>query len=235
MSLKYPVRQVLTLILLLSQPGMVLAADSYQSLTEINQTVESFIHSQYKLDANSTVTIGRLDPRLRLKTCGQALQAFFPQATRKSKTTVGVRCPGPKTWTIYVSAKISQIAKVLVASQHIRRGSLVKADDFELKEYDLNRLRYGYYTDLQEVLGKSLKRHLNRGAVLTPAAIATNKVIKRGESVSILAETGGITIRAKGQALEAGGIGDIIRVKNLNSKREIEARVTGPGQVKVDL
>jgi len=235
MSLKYPFLQLVISLALLSQPAMTWSAEPFQSLTEINQAVESFIHSKYELDANSTVKIGRLDPRLRLKPCGQALETFFPQSTRKTKTTVGVRCPGPKTWTIYVSAKISQIAKVLVARQHIRRNSLIRAEDFELKEYDLNRLRYGYYTDLKEVLGKSLKRHLNRGAVLTPAAIAASKVIKRGESVSILAQTGGITIRAKGQALEAGGIGDIIRVKNLNSKREIEARITGPGQVKVDL
>lgn len=233
MSPKNPTQQVL--LLLLSLLGTAAAAQPYQSLSEIKRTVEQFIHSEYKLDASSSVEIGRLDPRLRLRSCGQALQTFFPQASRKSNTTVGVRCPGAKPWTIYVSAKISQIAKVLVARQHLRRGSLIRADDFELKRYDINRLQYGYYTDLKEVLGKTLKRHLNLGAVLTPTAIAVSKVIKRGESVSILAETKGITIRAKGKALEAGGIGDIIRVKNLNSKREIEARVTGPGQVKVDL
>ncbi|MDH5184553.1 MAG: flagellar basal body P-ring formation chaperone FlgA [Gammaproteobacteria bacterium] len=235
MSPKRAVSLALPLILLLTQPSTTVAAEAYQSLTDITHTVEQFILSEYKLDAKSAVEIGRLDPRLRLKPCEQALQAFFPQASRKSKTTVGVRCTGPKTWTIYVSATISQVAKVLVARQHIPSGSLIKADDFEFKEYDINRLRYGYYTDLQAVLGKPLKRHLNHGAILTPSSIAVSKVIKRGESVSILAETGGISIRAKGQALEAGGIGDIIRVKNLKSKREIEARITGPGQVKVDL
>lgn len=226
----------LTLLFLLTIPPFSAgAADSYQSLAEITRTVKQYIVSEYALDENSGVEIGRLDPRLRLKPCGKPLQAFFPQNSRNTKTTVGVRCSGPNPWTIYVSAKISQIAQVLVARQHIRRGSQIQANHFELKEYDLNRLQYGYITDIKEVLGKTLKRHLNQGAVLTPSAITISKVIKRGENVTILAETSGITIRAKGQALEAGGIGDIIRVKNLKSKKEIEARITGPGQVKVDL
>jgi len=226
---------LIRLSLLLILPLSAVAADSYQSLSEITNTVKEFIQGEYSLDERSEVEIGRLDPRLRLKPCGKPLRSFFPQASRNTKTTVGVRCPGPHAWTIYVSATISQIDKVLVARQHLRRGSQIKADDFDFKDYDLNRLKYGYFTDLKQVLGKTLKRHLNQGAVLTPSVIAINKVIKRGERVTILAETAGITIRAKGQALEAGGIGDIIRVKNLNSKKEIEARITGPGQVKVDL
>ena len=226
---------LIRLSLLLILPLSVVAAESYQSLAEITNTVKQFIQSENSLDEDSEVAIGRLDPRLRLKSCDEPLHSFFPQASRNTKTTVGVRCPGSNPWTIYVSATISRVDKVLVARLHLRRGSQIKASDFDFKEYDLNRLKYGYFTDLKQILGKTLKRHLNQGAVLTPSAIAISKVIKRGESVSILAETAGITIRAKGQALEAGGIGDIIRVKNLNSKKEIEARITGPGQVKVDL
>ena len=235
MQRKYITRVLSLLVLLSPQQSPTLATESYHSLADITHTVEQHILKSYELNENSSVEIGQLDPRMRLRSCGQPLEAFFPQGSRNSKTTVGVRCPGPNAWTIYVSASIRQMAKVLVARTHIRRGTAINAADFELKEYDLNRLQYGYYTDLKQVSGQVLKRHLNKGAVLTPAAVAANKVVKRGEGVSILAETGGISIRAKGEALESGGIGDIIRVKNLNSNKEIEARITGPGQVKVDL
>ena len=211
-------------------------ADEIQSLESIRQAARQVVATQFNqaVGSSTEIEIGSLDPRLRLPKCSQPLETFFPQGKRGSKVTVGVRCSEPKKWTIYVSAEIHQIVQVLVAQQYLRRGSLIRSEDFALKKMDLNQLKYGYFTDFNEVSGKSLKRHLNQGAVLTPAAIAVTKVVKRGEHVTIVAETGGISVQAAGQALEDGGLGDIIRVKNLNSRKEIEARVEGPGRVKID-
>jgi flagella basal body P-ring formation protein FlgA len=209
-------------------------ADEIQSLKSIRETARQVVAAQYGQSATD-IEIGSLDPRLRLPKCSQPLETFFPQEKRGNKLTVGVRCTQPKKWTIYVTAEIHQIIQVLVAKEYLRRGSILHSEDLVPKKMDLNQLKYGYFTDINEVLGKTLKRHLNRGAVLTPSAIAVTKVIKRGERVTIVAETGGISVHAAGQALEDGGLGDIIRVRNLNSRKEIEARVVGPGRVKIDL
>lgn len=206
-----------------------------QSLDSIREAARQLIASQYPAgEADTRIEIGSLDPRLRLSKCSQPLETFFPQGSRSHRPTVGVRCSAPKKWTIYVSAEVHQMVTVWVASDYLPRGSLIQQQDFTQKQMDLSQLRYGYYTDFNEVSGKTLKRHLARGAVLTPAAIAITKVIKRGEHVTIIAETGGIMVRAAGQALEDGGVGDIIRVKNLNSRKVIEARVDGPGRVKIN-
>ena len=61
------------------------------------------------------------------------------------------------------------------------------------------------------------------------AAIA----VRRGERVSILATTAALQVRMEGEALSDGAIGEIIRVRNLSSRQEIEAQVVGPGQVQV--
>jgi len=42
-----------------------------------------------------------------------------------------------------------------------------------------------------------------------------------------------IQVKMPGEALSAGSVGEQIRVRNLNSKRVVKARVTGPGQVEV--
>ena len=215
---------------------MPVHADEIQPLESIRQAARQVVAAQFtQTNADTEIEIGSLDTRLRLNKCSQPLDTFFPQGIRGSKITVGVRCMEPKKWTIYVTAQVHQMAEVLVAQEYIRRGSLIRREDFVLKKFDLNQLKYGYFTDINEVLGKPMKRHLSRGAVLTPAAIAVAKVIKRGERVTIIAETGGISVHATGEALEDGGLGDIIRVKNLNSRKEIEARVDGPGRVKVGL
>jgi len=224
---------LLLLAMLYAAPSM---GAEFQSLESIREAARQLIASQYPSGkADTRIEVGTLDPRLRLSKCAQSLETFFPQGSRSSKPTVGVRCSDPKKWTIYVSAEVHQMVMVWVANDYLPRGSLIRAENFTQKQIDLSQLRYGYYTDFNDVSGKTLKRHLARGAVLTPATIAVTKVIKRGEHVNIMAETGGITVRAAGQALEDGGVGDIIRVKNLNSRKVIEARVEGPGRVKVDL
>jgi len=230
------IRYLLGPLLLAALHGLPALGEEIQSLDSIREAARQLVASQYPVGkADTRIEIGSLDPRLRLSKCSQPLETFFPQGGRSNRPTVGVRCSAPKKWTIYVSAEVHQMVTVWVASDYLPRGSLIRQQDFTQKQMDISQLRYGYYTEFNEVSGKTLKRHLARGAVLTPAAITVTKVIKRGEQVSIIAETGGITVRAAGQALEDGGVGDIIRVKNLNSRKVIEARVDGPGRVKIDL
>lgn len=215
-------------------PATLLQAAQIQSLDSIRQAARQALLEQYQ-KANITIEIGSLDPRLRLPLCGTPLDTFFPQGNTGNRPIIGVRCQSPKRWTIYVSAKIHQTVQALVANQYLKRGTILHAEDLKAKSFDISELKFGYFTDSKEVLGKTLKRHLSRGAVLTPSNLAVTKIIHRGERVTIVATTGGISVQAAGQALEDGGMGDIIRVKNLNSKKVIEGRVEAPGRVKVDL
>jgi flagella basal body P-ring formation protein FlgA len=59
------------------------------------------------------------------------------------------------------------------------------------------------------------------------------KIIKRGERVMITAAKSGIGIRMNGIAQSDGNRGQVIRVKNQNSERVINAIVTGIGEVTV--
>jgi flagella basal body P-ring formation protein FlgA len=56
-------------------------------------------------------------------------------------------------------------------------------------------------------------------------------VIKRGDTVSMEANIGGITVKTSGTAISDGRIGQQIRVKNNQSARVINAKVIGSGQV----
>ena len=59
--------------------------------------------------------------------------------------------------------------------------------------------------------------------------------VRKGDQVVINARSGTLSVRMPGEALSDGGLSEQIRVKNLNSKRVIKARITGPGQVEVAL
>ncbi len=83
-------------------------------------------------------------------------------------------------------------------------------------------------------IGKRTTARINAGTEITAAMLRSVPLVKRGEVVRILLESGPMTISAVGQSQEDGGQGDLIRVQNIASKRVIFARVTGHSQVRVE-
>jgi flagellar basal body P-ring formation protein FlgA len=51
--------------------------------------------------------------------------------------------------------------------------------------------------------------------------------------VLIVYETPGLALSLRGKANEAGAVGDVIAVQNLQSKRVLQASIVGPGRVSV--
>ena len=58
-------------------------------------------------------------------------------------------------------------------------------------------------------------------------------VLKRGEKVSIVVRKEALFLRIPGEILEDGAVGEKIRVRNLQSKKIIEATVLSRDEVEV--
>jgi flagella basal body P-ring formation protein FlgA len=180
------------------------------------------------------VSIDRLDPRLRLALCDQPLEGFWPKGARKmGSVSVGVRCNGSNTWSIYTRAKVAVFESVVVANRPLSRGESLDASDVELVREDLTRLSSGFYSQIEDVVGMEVRRPVRAGTVLGRGMVKAPILIHRGEKVSITASTGTVTVRMEGKALASGAKGDVITVMNLSSKHKIEATVAAPGVVKV--
>lgn len=230
-------------LILLLGVGLVLGwmncvrAETLQSLVGIQQAAIAYLE---ELHANSPrlpqVTAGALDPRLRLAACEGPLEAFTPPGQRTmGATTVGVRCSTPVSWTVYVQATVALIRPVLVARRPLPRGTVLTGADVEVIEQDVARLTLGYLVDLKDVDGMLLRRSVTAGTVLHPGLVQHPVSIRRGERVTILGQTAGIEVRMEGQALADGAKGEVIRVRNLSSGRDIEAIIVAPGLVQVRL
>ena len=57
--------------------------------------------------------------------------------------------------------------------------------------------------------------------------------MQRNEAVTIFYEVPGIMLTVRGKALEAGAVGDMVSVLNIQSNRTVQATVTGPGRVTI--
>ena len=58
-------------------------------------------------------------------------------------------------------------------------------------------------------------------------------MVQKGATVLMVLDSPGIALTAQGQAMEAGAIGERIRVLNPVSRAVVEAEVIGPDRVRV--
>ena len=185
-------------------------------------------------DQRITPRAGRLDRRLQLPQCTQSLEAFQQgRAGFTSRTVVGVRCNGSSPWKIYVPVEVIVIESVLIARHPLSTGHIFTAGDFAVEDRDVSRLVGGYVTDGAKLVGKRLKHSLLAGRVITPSMLTASILIRRGQSVTIVAHNDGVSIRMMGKALTDGAENQRIRVENAKSKRVIEGIVRSPEQVEV--
>lgn len=225
----------LVMLLLVSQAlGTVAWAKAYQSHESIRQAVTHFVASELSDSQNVQAVVGKLDNRLRLKQCGQELEAFWPPGARmQGRGSIGVRCDDAKPWRMFVRVEIKIFKDVLVLKAPKVRGESLEMNDVRFERKEVTRLGDRYLTDVSLVSGYTLKRAVKAGTLLHLRMLKVPHAVKRGEKVTIVADSGGIKVKMRGQALSDGKKGAVIKVRNLSSNRIVEGEVVGKGTVKI--
>ena len=121
-------------------------------------------------------------------------------------------------------------AVVLVHS--ISRGEIIRPTDVATERRPKAELT-GEFVGTDGAVGQAAKRQLRAGTVLRPSDLMRPEVVQRNEPVTITYEVPGVLLTARGKALEAGAVGDVVGILNIQSNRTVQATITGPGRVSV--
>ena len=215
----------------LGLPGTSLAAVS--SPAAVQAAAEQAVRTRFDLPGNRIVAHAiPLDPRLRLAPCDAPLRAALADAIRPApRLSVPVQCPQADGWTVRVQVQLQLFRPVLVTNRTLLRGDGLRPADVHTEERDLTRLGYGYVDSLDQVAGRTLARTLPSGSVLTPAALGGRRMVSAGDHVQVVANLGGIVVRADGVALGSGDNGARLLVRNESSGKVVDAMVHAPGVV----
>ncbi len=133
----------------------------------------------------------------------------------------------------YVPFKVYKKKRLFVLKQGVKKGdSAASAEITEKDTYLTGATKYP--TSKEDIIGKRFKRDLAAGTVITPETLEDHILVQRGELVNVLAENARIVIHTKGKALDRGRMGETIRIKNVNSGKEVLGKVTGSNLVTVE-
>ena len=135
---------------------------------------------------------------------------------------------------VWASATIEIFTRVVVTKKPLGRHKPITEDDIEVQRMDLAQLPSDVITDPEVILGQRTRRAIGSHTVLRSNLVEFPPLVRRGDVVVILAETGGLKITTVGQVKKKGRLGERIPVMNFDSKKVLYARVLDSNTVKVE-
>lgn len=122
---------------------------------------------------------------------------------------------------------------VVVAKDFIKRGQIIKAEDVRSEDRILFRMAGNIAQDAGSVIDKIAKMDIRAGMVIKTGMLDSRKLVKRGNPVSIVVESGILRVTAAGQAMEDGPEGKFIKVLNLSSRKIVVGKIVADSTVSV--
>jgi flagella basal body P-ring formation protein FlgA len=176
-----------------------------------------------KLTDRQRFLVGPIEPRQQQDKCGRPIRAVVASPQHmKDRVMIELRCQDPKPWHIYVPVRIVGTSPVAVAAHAIVAGTVIKAGDLKTEEHDVAELPIGFLDDPAIAVGLTASRPIAGGAYLTNQQLVAAKAVQRGQSVTLLADAGGMSVRMAGRALSDGLMNQRVRVQNLSSGKIVE-------------
>jgi flagella basal body P-ring formation protein FlgA len=152
---------------------------------------------------------------------------------RNGRFDVSFEIPGSaaaRRLALRFTGTASEMVDAVMLTRAVGRGDIIRESDVAIERRPKAELA-GEAIGADDAIGLSAKRPLRSGQVLRSSDLLKTDAIARNEAVTIVYETPGIMLKMRGKALEAGAVGELINVLNIQSNRTVQGAITGPGQV----
>lgn len=163
----------------------------------------------------------------------EVLVSDFPN-TVSSTLLIRVRfsAAGTSLSEVSLSVKAQLWRDAWVTRQPGNRGDPLDRAALDVRRVDALRDRDSLpaSSELEEL---SYARSVPADRVLMWRDVAKRLLVRKGEIVEVSASDGQLTITMKALAMQSGGVGDLVVVRNLESKKDISGQVVAENRVRV--
>jgi len=132
-----------------------------------------------------------------------------------------------------ITGRVDEMIALPVATSRLAAGAVLGEEDVHIAMVPARLAGRGVAHAAEEAIGQQLRHPVAAGQPLLLADLMRPAVVRRGADILMQLDSPGIALTAQGRALEAGAIGERIRVLNPVTHAVIEAQVIGPDRVRV--
>jgi len=147
---------------------------------------------------------------------------------------IQINMNGEQWQTIDAVADVSASIDAVVPTRVIQIDSVIEAEDLTVHRIKLTDLDHQLITNMKDVIGKSAARPLQTNNPIRLGMVKKPYAVRKGDRVSIEARHGGLSVQAVGVTKSSGELGQSVTVANVDSGKELRAKIVGPGAVRVE-
>ena len=165
------------------------------------------------------VSVGALDSRLRLAACSR-IEPYLPAGMRLwGQTRVGLRCMDGRTkWNVFLPVTVRAYGAAWVVRRDVAAGAVLNEADLMQAEVDWAQEQSPVLAAPGQWMGQVAARALGTGQALRQNMVRPAQVFQAGAQVRVLAQGTGFQITTDGQALSAGVVGQLVKVRMDNGR-----------------
>jgi flagella basal body P-ring formation protein FlgA len=206
---------------------------------DIEAAVKTGLQERYGVDARAfALSIDGGAPAIAVEPelTGEVSVTDLSYDARARRLQARVSVPGSmalRLKPVRIGGQLVETVEVVVPRRAIARGETLARADIIVER----RPREGQVSDLigdpGAAIDKVASRALMAGLPLRASDVRREEIVAKGDLVTIIYESRGLTITMRGKAGEAGAMGDVVSVTNPQSKRVLQGTVSGPGRISV--
>jgi len=181
--------------------------------------------SEFNVDGNKPVPAGAVDFQMSQKERNR-IEGYV-------KLIALVTVNGVVRNKVKLSGRVDVFESVVCASRNLNRGETINEGDVHLARKNVLEKPSEYVTDPSKVTGLMAKHGIKANTFIKGWMLEKFPVVNKGDLVTIIAESSGLKITAPGRVLMKGFEGELVKVENLMSKKEIYAKIVNPSTVTV--
>lgn len=180
---------------------------------------ENFSVELERLPSDVIVPMGQSEPIIKISDT-DSIKDRGPVQLRVSVIVDG------KVFTKFrVFFRVHIFEDVVLVKKQLRRLEVLSEDDLYIKRTETTKLGGLTFGSIEDLVGKRTIRPIRPYSVVTFDMVETPPAIRKGDVIKMLVKKGNFMVTAKGISNEDGKKGDVIRVKNYDSKKQLYGKV----------
>lgn len=160
-------------------------------------------------------------------------QIDFNANTGRFTAMLSVTAEGMDPITTRIAGQVDTLVELPVPATRLASGSIVRAQDLRMTRVSASLAKGAVVRDPSQAIGMQVKRSAVPNQPILTTDLVRPAVVARDSLVRVVLDAQGLSLSGQGVALEAGAMGERIRIRNPSSRAILEAQVIAPGVVRV--
>ncbi len=203
---------------------------------EVLGRLEKELAKQFNADGELRLSFGRPWQSIRVPAEDwQISMPELPMGGLSKSFLVRLRISaGERAWfdqQVVVQAQLWR--PVLVSTRRLERGQPLDRSAAEVQTLDVLRERIAPIPATTELENQEVLQTVIEGRPLTFKDIAAAPMVRKGAVVEVVAGDGSMVISMKALAMGTGTVGEAITVRNMDTRKDFQARVVNRNSVRV--